>query len=263
MARLGVASPIQGTIVAINVADRGRRAPGPAGRGRRSDEDGACHRAPHSGIVRDVTMAAGDVVREGFPIVFIEEADVAGGAVAAGDDNRSGPHPSTTCGRTIDRHALTLDENRPNAVARRRKTGYRMPRENIARLVDPGSFNEYWPLVVARQHQRHSIEALRKNTPGDGVVAGMCSINGDLFDETRSRAALVHYDYTVLAGTQGHRNHYKQDRMFELCAPLPPAAGAVRRGRRRTARRGQYRPARRHRYAIPSPPIRSSAGWCR
>ena len=26
----------------------------------------------------------------------------------------------------------------------------------------------------------------------------------------------MHYDYTVLAGTQGHRNHYKQDRMFEL-----------------------------------------------
>jgi acetyl-CoA carboxylase carboxyltransferase component len=71
-------------------------------------------------------------------------------------------------------------------------------------------------LVVARQHQRHSIEKLRKNTPGDGVVAGMCSINRHLFDETRSRAALVHYDYTVLAGTQGHRNHYKQDRVFEL-----------------------------------------------
>ena len=44
----------------------------------------------------------------------------------------------------------------------------------------------------------------------------MCNINGHLFDETRSRAALVHYDYTVLAGTQGQRNHYKQDRMFEL-----------------------------------------------
>ena len=39
-----------------------------------------------------------------------------------------------------------------------------------------------------------------------------------LFDETRSRAALVHYDYTVLAGTQGHRNHYKQDRIFELAS---------------------------------------------
>ena len=81
-----------------------------------------------------------------------------------------------------------------------------MPRENIERLVDPGSFNEYWPLVVARQHQHATpSKALRENTPGDGVVAGMCSINGDLFDATKSRAALVHYDYTVLAGTQGHR----------------------------------------------------------
>ena len=58
-------------------------------------------------------------------------------------------------------------------MARRRKLGYRMARENIDRLVDPGSFKEYWPLVVARQHDRNTIEALRKNTPGDGVVAGM------------------------------------------------------------------------------------------
>ncbi len=102
---------------------------------------------------------------------------------------------------------------RPRGAAR---TGTACREKTSHRLVDPGSFDEYWPLVVARQHQRHSMEALRKNTPGDGVVAGMCSINGDLFDETRSRAALVHYDYTVLAGTQGHRNHYKQDRIFEL-----------------------------------------------
>ena len=60
------------------------------------------------------------------------------------------------------------------------------------------------------------MDTLRKNTPADGVVAGTCSINGSLFDESRSRAVVVHYDYTVLAGTQGHRNHYKQDRMFEL-----------------------------------------------
>lgn len=29
-------------------------------------------------------------------------------------------------------------------------------------------------------------------------------------------AVVVSYDYTVLAGTQGRRNHYKQDRMFDL-----------------------------------------------
>jgi acetyl-CoA carboxylase carboxyltransferase component len=172
-------------------------------------------KAPHAGIVRGVTMHAGDVVREGFPIVFVKEAAVEGGAVAA-TEAIDLDHIRADLQENIDRHALTLDENRPDAVARRRKTGHKMPRENIDRLVDPGSFNEYWPLIVARQHQRNTLDELRKNTPGDGVVAGMCNINGDKFDETRSRAALVHYDYTVLAGTQGGRNHYKQDRMFEL-----------------------------------------------
>ncbi|MEC7137865.1 MAG: carboxyl transferase domain-containing protein, partial [Pseudomonadota bacterium] len=94
--------------------------------------------------------------------------------------------------------------------------GGRMPRENIAELMDSGSFKEYWPLVVARQHKRQDIETLRKRTPGDGVVAGTGTINADLFGEEAARAMVVHYDYTVLAGTQGARNHYKQDRMFEL-----------------------------------------------
>jgi acetyl/propionyl-CoA carboxylase alpha subunit/acetyl-CoA carboxylase carboxyltransferase component len=212
---VGVASPIQGLIVAINVAE---------GDAVRKDQPVVVVEAmkmehviaaPHGGIVRSITMVVGDVVREGFPIVFIQEAEVEGGTVAAAPE-LDPDHIRDDLRENIERHALTLDANRPEAVARRRKNGYRMPRENIERLVDPGSFNEYWPLVVARQHQRHPMEALRKNTPGDGVVAGMCSINGDLFDETRTRAALVHYDYTVLAGTQGHRNHYKQDRMFEL-----------------------------------------------
>ena len=211
----GVASPIQGTVVAIDVA---------VGDAVRQGQQVAVVEAmkmehlitaPHAGIVRSVTMAPGDVVREGYPIVFIEEAEVAGGAIAA-TAALDPDHIRGDLQESYDRHAFGLDQNRPEAVARRRKLGHRMPRENIDRLVDPGSFKEYWPLVVARQHQRNSIEALRKNTPGDGVVAGMCSINGDLFEEARSRAALVHYDYTVLAGTQGHRNHYKQDRMFEL-----------------------------------------------
>jgi acetyl/propionyl-CoA carboxylase alpha subunit/acetyl-CoA carboxylase carboxyltransferase component len=213
---VGVASPIQGTIVAIDAIE---------GEAVRQGQQLAVVEAmkmehvvaaPRGGIVRAVTMTKGDVVREGFPIFFIEAAEVAGGVVTASAAIDL-DHIRDDLRESVERHALTLDANRPEAVARRRKSGHRMPRENIARLVDPGSFNEYWPLVVARQHQRNSMEALRKNTPGDGVVAGTCSINGDLFDETRSRAALVHYDYTVLAGTQGHRNHYKQDRVFELC----------------------------------------------
>jgi acetyl/propionyl-CoA carboxylase alpha subunit/acetyl-CoA carboxylase carboxyltransferase component len=212
---VGVASSIQGTIVAINVGVDDSVRQGQQVAVVEAMKMEHVISAPFSGFVRGVTMAAGDVVREGFPIVFIQEAEVAGGAVVA-DTELGLDHIRADLQENYDRHALTLDEKRPEAVARRRRLGHRMARENIAQLVDPGSFKEYWPLVVARQHQRNSIEALRKNTPGDGVVAGMCSINGALFDETRSRAAVVHYDYTVLAGTQGHRNHYKQDRMFEL-----------------------------------------------
>ncbi|MFO1159097.1 MAG: carboxyl transferase domain-containing protein [Reyranellaceae bacterium] len=212
---IGVASPIQGTIVAINVEE---------GQAVRSGQHVAVIEAmkmehlisaPHAGIIRAITMTAGDVVREGFPIVFVQPADVEDTGVTAAEEIDL-DHIRDDLKESIARHAATLDENRPQAVARRRRTGHKMPRENIDRLVDPGSFDEYWPLIVARQHQRHSLEELRRNTPADGVVAGMCSINGSLFDETRSRAALVHYDYTVLAGTQGSRNHYKQDRMFEL-----------------------------------------------
>ena len=212
---VGVASPIQGTIVSINVAEGDEVRQGQQVAVVEAMKMEHVIAAPHAGIVRGVTMHAGDVVREGFPLLFIKEAEVSGGAVAAVAEVDL-DHIRDDLRENIERHALTLDENRPEAVARRRKNNYRMPRENIERLVDPGSFNEYWPLIVARQHQRNSLEELRKNTPGDGVVAGMCNINGDLFDETRSRAALVHYDYTVLAGTQGGRNHYKQDRMFEL-----------------------------------------------
>ena len=70
----------------------------------------------------------------------------------------------------IDRHAFTLDENRKDAVAKRVARGGRMPRENIAELMDEGSFKEYWPLVVARQHQRHDMEALRNKTPAESVI---------------------------------------------------------------------------------------------
>jgi acetyl/propionyl-CoA carboxylase alpha subunit/acetyl-CoA carboxylase carboxyltransferase component len=212
---VGVASPIQGTIVAIDVAvgDIVRK-------GQRVAIVEAMKmeheiRASQGGIVRAITMAFGDVVREGYPIVFIQP-DAAAGDATATEAEQDPDFIRPDLRAVQDRHALTLDANRSDAVARRRKLGYRTARENIAQLVDPGSFKEYWPLIVARQHQRHSIEALRENTPSDGVVAGTCAINGALFDETRSRAIVVHYDYTVLAGTQGHRNHYKQDRMFEL-----------------------------------------------
>ena len=211
----GVSSPIQGTIVSLDVK------PGDAVRAGAQVAVVEAMKMEHviaadrNGVVREVTMREGDVVREGYPIVFIEEAEVSGGEVAeaeALDPDFIRPDLALV----YERHDYVKDENRPEAVAKRNGRGYRMPRENIAQLMDAGSFKEYWPLIVARQHRRHDMETLRKNTPADGLIAGIGTVNADLFGDEAARTMLVHYDYTVLAGTQGGRNHYKQDRMFEL-----------------------------------------------
>jgi acetyl-CoA carboxylase carboxyltransferase component len=108
---------------------------------------------------------------------------------------------------------LTKDDARPAAVERRRKVGLRTARENVADLCDPDSFEEYGSLVIAAQRSRRSVQELIEQTPADGLVGGIGRVNG-------GRCAIVSYDYTVLAGTQGHRNHAKKDRLFELVERL-------------------------------------------
>ena len=115
----------------------------------------------------------------------------------------------------LARRAATLDESRPEAVERRHRTGGRTARENIDDLVDPGSFVEYGRFAVAAQRARRDAQDLIDRTPADGLVAGTARINGDLFGEAGACAVLA-YDYTVLAGTQGVLGHRKKDRLFEL-----------------------------------------------
>ena len=50
-----------------------------------------------------------------------------------------------------ERHAKGLDEARPEAVAKRREKGRRTARENLAELVDEGTYVEYGPLIFAAQ----------------------------------------------------------------------------------------------------------------
>src|SRR5436305_13050071 len=107
------------------------------------------------------------------------------------------------------RHLLTLDEARPDAVARRRERGRRTARENVADLLDEGTFVEYGPLIFAAQERRRDKQELIERTPADGLVGGVGEIEGE-------RCVAMSYDYTVLAGTQGMRNHQKKDRLFEL-----------------------------------------------
>ena len=116
----------------------------------------------------------------------------------------------------IKRHRTTLDAARPEAVAKRRKTGRRTIRENIADLMDPETSVEYGALTLAAQRGRQSMADLIEKTPADGLVAKIGSVNGRLFDRSKTRCLVLGYDYTVLAGTQGWFNHKKKDRMLEL-----------------------------------------------
>jgi acetyl-CoA carboxylase carboxyltransferase component len=171
--------------------------------------------ASASGIVRRINVRPGDMVLEGHALLFIEpslvEAQPEEEEVSA-DLDRIRPDLA----EVVERHAIGSDARRPEAVARRRKTGQRTARENIADLCDPGSFTEYGALAIAAQRRRRSLDDLIKNTPADGLIAGIGTVNGSLFPQSVSRCMAMAYDYTVLAGTQGRLNHKKMDHMIRL-----------------------------------------------
>ncbi|MCP5058143.1 MAG: carbamoyl-phosphate synthase large subunit [bacterium] len=214
-----VPAPLQGTIVslAIGVGDAiARDQPLLVMEAMKMEHVIAADR---SGFVRAVAVAPGDTVLEGHPLLFLEEAEV---DREAGEEQETIDldHVRPDLAEIQERHALGLDPARPEAVARRRKTGQRTARENVEDLCDPGSFIEYGAVVIAAQRRRRSLDDLIRRTPADGLVAGIGSVNGDHFGEQASRCAALSYDYTVLAGTQGLQNHRKKDRMFELAENL-------------------------------------------
>lgn len=109
----------------------------------------------------------------------------------------------------IARQEMTRDAARPDAVAKRHRLGRRTARENIDDLIDDGSLVEYGALVLAAQRSRRSEEDLIANTPADGLIGGVATVGG-------GESVVISYDYSVLAGTQGMRNHAKTDRLLEL-----------------------------------------------
>src|SRR5690348_8398267 len=130
---------------------------------------------------------------------------------APDDDGDAGVRPELAELRA--RVAATSDAMRPDAVARRRKTGQRTARENLADLVDEGSFLEYGGLALAAQRARLSQAQLIAASPADGLIAGVGTIDAARWGAERARAMVLAYDYTVFAGTQGGMSHKKLDRM--------------------------------------------------
>jgi acetyl-CoA carboxylase carboxyltransferase component len=134
------------------------------------------------------------------------------------DDSNGGQRPELVALRErVDR---TGDEGRAEDRDKRHGKGYRTARENLADLVDEGSFQEYGQLAVAAQRSRRDYEELQRRTAGDGIITGTARVNGDVFGEAATRTAIVINDYSVLAGTQGFFHHRKLDRLCELAGRL-------------------------------------------
>ena len=181
-------------------------------------------RAEADGTVLQVAAWAGEAVSEGDLLLQLAAeastpAPIQAPAQAPTPASAQAPVPASVRAdlqEVRDRHALTLDAARPEAVAKRHALGLRTARENVGDLCDPGSFIEYGALAFAAQRSRRSLDDLVKNTPADGMVTGIGSINGALFGADKSRCVVMAYDATVLAGTQGMRNHAKTDRLLGI-----------------------------------------------
>ncbi|HXQ00644.1 MAG TPA: carboxyl transferase domain-containing protein, partial [Solirubrobacteraceae bacterium] len=176
--------------------------------------------AESDGVVRRVEVVAGDAIEAGeLLLVFAAEDPVSspprdGASPTSGESDTTQAESESERVRADllavrERHALGLDAARPEAVARRRERGRRTARENLADLVDEGSYVEYGPLLFAAQERRRGKDELIASTPADGLIAGVAEVEGD-------PCVAMSYDYTVLAGTQGMRGHLKKDRLFEL-----------------------------------------------
>ncbi len=172
-------------------------------------------KASHSGIVRALAAQPGDTLAEGQTLLFIEPAEVDGSA-QHDEQSLDLAHIRADLAEVLERHALLTDARRPEAVAKRRKTGQRSARENLADLLDDGSFSEYGALALAAQRRRRSTEELLQLSPADGLIAGIGTVNAAAFGSQAARCMSIAYDYTVFAGTQGVINHKKTDRMLQL-----------------------------------------------
>ncbi|GAA2157559.1 acetyl-CoA carboxylase family protein [Actinomadura napierensis] len=205
---VAVAAPMQGTVVSVEAAEGDLVRAGAPVLILEAMKMEHVVRAGEAGVVRAVAAAPGDTVTEGAPLLFLEPAEVDGDhaddeAEADLDEIRA------DLAETVRRHEIGLDAARPEAVAKRHARGHRTARENIEDLCDPGTFVEYGALAIAAQRQRRSLDDLIERTPADGMVCGLGDVNG-------GQAVVMSYDYMVLAGTQGHQNHRKTDRMLDI-----------------------------------------------
>ena len=208
-----IVTPARGTIVSVDV-----EVDDEVGTGRPiavMEAMGLRHviKPDRSGIVQAICVAAGALVNKGDPVILLLEAEVHGAVVEAAEEIDP-DYIRGDLAELSERRSYIYDSFRQEKVRRRHARGQRSARENIDQLLDPETFKEFGGLVTAWSWQKQ--QWLRETTPADGLIMGIGSVNGDRFDAEHARVVVAHYDYMVVAGTQGGKGHYKQDRMYEM-----------------------------------------------
>ncbi|MGY1650960.1 carboxyl transferase domain-containing protein [Geodermatophilus sp. SYSU D01119] len=205
---LPVTAPLSGAVVEVAAADGDAVAAGATLLVLEAMKMEHVVAAPGAGVVTGLAVRVGDVVTAGTVLAGVVPGEV---DAADGPDDADPAAVRPELAELHGRRTATLDDARADAVARRHAAGRMTARETVAALVDEGTFVEYGQLGLAAQRARRSLEELVARTPADGMVTGLGEVDG-------VPCAVLAYDYTVLAGTQGHVNHRKTDRLLELAA---------------------------------------------
>ena len=203
-----VRAPLHGTVMAVAVSPGDEVTPGRELLVLEAMKMEHVIAAPGAGVITGLAVQAGDTVAAGALLATFDPRDhdgPGGPGPEAADPGRIRPDLD----ETIRRHHAGSDTYRRDATARRHQDGRRTARENVADLADEGTFVEYGALAIAAQRRRRTLEDLIERTPADGLVMGTAAVGG-------RPVAVMSYDYTVLAGTQGIQNHRKTDRLLEL-----------------------------------------------
>ena len=212
---IAVRTPMQGTVISIAIAVGDAVPAGAEVAVMEAMKMEHVITASGGGVVRAIHAEPGDTLWEDQLLLTLEPSEVVAQIVdRAADLDLDAIRPDLA--EVLARRALTRDENRPDAVKRRHKTNHRTARENVADLIDPGTFVEYGPLIIAAQRHRRTLDDLLTRSPADGLLAGIGRVNGHMYDAPATGVAVLAYDYTVFAGTQGVHNHWKTDKILDI-----------------------------------------------
>ncbi|KAI8846791.1 carbamoyl-phosphate synthase L chain, ATP binding domain-containing protein [Chytridium lagenaria] len=226
---VGVDSPLTGTLIALPAVSGSYVRKGTEIAVLLAMKMEHAVKAPFDGLIHTVCVNLNETVESGTPILFMKATEIDRDHHGNSSDSLQTSEPRQDLLEFQERQTKILDEHRKKAVDRRHAKGLRMARENIADLMEPGSFIEYGALAVAAQRTRREIDDLINSTPADGLVCGIGTVNTD--GALNLQCAVFAYDFTVLAGTQGYWNHKKMDRLLGVVRRLElPVVGLFEGG---------------------------------